>query len=259
MTLRTETIGDCTLYLGDCRDILPTLGPVDAVVTDPPYSVSVKGSKQGRGRTGTRSLDFFAGDDDWAGMTALVAEALTLTVASLPKTLVAWCGHRQIGPITAMLEAAGYSTRLIFWRKRCPPPSTPDAAFTSAVEQAVYAYRPGRVWRGGQTAPNIFDADSYRFGQPGKVDHPTQKPLGLIEWNTDYLTTPGQTVLDPFMGSGTTGVACARSDRAFIGIELEPAYFDIACRRIEEAYKQPRLFAEPQPKPVQGSIFGDAA
>jgi DNA modification methylase len=259
MTHREEIIGDCRLILGDCRDILPTLGPVDAVITDPPYSVSVKGSKQGKGASGTRSLDFFAGDDDWAAMTALVTEALTASVASEPKTFVAWCGHRQIGPLTAMLESVGYSTRLIFWRKRCPPPSTPDAAFTSAVEQAVYAYRSGRVWRGGQTAANIFDADSYRFGQPGKVDHPTQKPLSLIEWNTDCLTLPGQTVLDPFMGSGTTGVACARSDRSFIGIELEQRFFDIACRRIEEAYKQPRLFAEPVAKPVQTSLLDDAA
>jgi site-specific DNA-methyltransferase (adenine-specific) len=238
------TIGRATLYLGDCRDVLPTLGKVDAVITDPPYAVSVKGSKQGTGAGGTRSLDFFEGDDDWAAMTALVTEALTLSVASDPKTFVAWCGHRQIGALTAMLEGLGYKTRLIFWRKKCPPPSTPDAAFTSSVEQAIYAYKSGRVWNGGQTAPNIFDADSYRFGQPGKVDHPTQKPLQLMKWNADYLTTSEQIILDPFMGSGTTGVAAVQMGRHFIGIEREPKYFDIACKRIEDAQRQGDFFVD---------------
>lgn len=237
-------IGRAQLWLGDCREILPKLGKVDAVVTDPPYAVSVKGSKQGRGASGTRSLDFFEGDDDWVAMTALVTEALSLSVASGPNTFVAWCGHRQIGALVEMLEGRGYKTRLIFWRKKCPPPSTPDAAFTSSVEQAIYAYKSGRIWNGGQTAQNIFDADSYRFGQPGKVDHPTQKPLQLMKWNVDYLTAPEQVILDPFMGSGSTGVAAVELGRNFIGIEREPRYFDIACKRIEDAQRQGNFFVE---------------
>lgn len=241
---RVEHIGRATLYLGDCAEILPTIGPVDAVITDPPYSVSVKGSKQGKGKTGTRSLDFFRGDDDWSKMTSFVTDALRSSVRSRPKTFVAWCGHRQIGSVVTMLESRGYSSRLIFWRKKCPPPSTPDAAFNSAVEQAIYAYRSGRVWNGGQTAPNIFEADSYRFGQPGKVDHPTQKPLSLMKWNVELLTHPGQTILDPFMGSGSTGCAATELARNFIGIEREPKYFDIACKRIEDAQRQGDFFVD---------------
>lgn len=253
---RKEVIGDCTLYLGDCRDVLPTLGPVDAVMGDPPYSVSVPGSKvAGRPGKGVRNLDFFAGDDDWAAMTALVADAFEKAVQLEPLTVIAWCGHRQIGPLADLLERAGYSTRMLFWRKRCPPPSPPGAGFAQAVEQAVYGYKPGRAWNGGQYEHNVFDADSYRFGQPGNVDHPTQKPLSLMLWNVGLLSRVGETVLDPFMGSGSTGVACALTDRAFIGIEREPSYFDIAVRRIEEAYKQPRLFSEPPVKPQQGALF----
>jgi DNA modification methylase len=249
---RVETIGDATLYLGDCRDILPTLGKVDAVIGDPPYSVSVAGSKvAGRPGKGIRNLDFFAGDDDWKTMTALVAEAFRLAVDLQPRTIVVWCGHRQIGPLTEAFEGTGYLTRLLFWRKRCPPPAPPGSGFAAAVEQAIYAYRPGRTWNGGQYEHNVYDADSYRFGQPGKVDHPTQKPLSLMHWNVGLLTSVGESVCDPFMGSGTTGVACVNLGRSFIGIEREPTYFDIACRRIEEAYKQPRLFAEPATKPVQ--------
>lgn len=238
----SETIGLATLYCGDSRDVLPAIGAVDAVITDPPYAVSVKGSKQGKGKGGTRSLDFFKGDDDWAGMTALVIDALAKAVASDPKTFVAWCGHRQIGAIVGMLEERGYSSRLIFWRKKCPPPSTPDAAFTSAVEQAVYAYKSGRIWRGGQSAPNVFEADSYRFGQPGKVDHPTQKPLALMKWNVGLLSDVGQTILDPFMGSGSAGVAAVQMGRRFIGIEREPEYFELACQRIREAQRQGDMF-----------------
>lgn len=239
------TIGRATLYLGDCRDILPTLGKVDAVIGDPPYSVSVKGAKHhsipGKG---TRNLDFFAGDDDWAAMTALVVNAYDVATAQLPKTVIAWCGHRQIGSLVALLEGKGYSTRLLFWRKDCPPPAPPGAGFASAVEQAIYAYLPGRAWHGRAYDFNVFEADSYRFGQPGKVDHPTQKPLQLMKWNVLLLTNPNDLILDPFMGSGTTGVAALESGRDFIGIELEPKYFDIACKRIEDAQRQGDLFLD---------------
>jgi site-specific DNA-methyltransferase (adenine-specific) len=144
-------IGNAVLYLGDCRDILPTLGKVDAVIGDPPYSVSVANSKfVSRPGKGVRNLDFFAGDDDWQAMTALVVGAFAQAIALEPKTVVAWCGHRQIGPLTDLLEGAGYSTRLLFWAKKCPPPSPPGAGFAQSVEQAVYGYLPGRAWNGGQ-------------------------------------------------------------------------------------------------------------
>jgi site-specific DNA-methyltransferase (adenine-specific)/modification methylase len=92
-------------------------------------------------------------------------------------------------------------------------------------------------------------------------EHPTQKPIGVMEWCIQHLPADANTILDPFMGSGTTGVACVNLGRKFTGIELDPQYFDVACRRIEEAYKQPRLFEEPAPKPVQEQIRfdGDAA
>jgi len=95
---------------------------------------------------------------------------------------------------------------------------------------------------GGQYDFNRFDADSYRYGQPGKVDHPTQKSLSLMKWNVDKLTDAAQTILDPFMGSGTTGVAAVQMGRSFIGIEREERYFEIAVRRIEEAQRQGDLF-----------------
>ena len=247
--------GGCELYQGDCLEIMPQLGAVDAVVTDPPYSVSVAGaSVSGRKGKGTRNLDFFQGDTDWSSMTEFVGDAIALAVQKEPRTCVVWCGHRQIGRIVDNMEADGFSTRMIYWRKKCPPPSPPGAGFCSAVEHAVYGYKPGRQWNGGQYEHNVFEADSYRYGQPGKVAHPTQKPLTLIAWNIRVLTDPRDTILDPFMGSGTTLVACVKLGRKGIGIEIDPDYFDIACRRVEEAYRQPDLFVTPPSAPVQETM-----
>jgi site-specific DNA-methyltransferase (adenine-specific) len=254
---RAERIGGQLLLQGDCREVMAALPKVDAVIGDPPYSVSVAGAKAvGQQGKGTRSLDFFMGDDDWQAMTALVVSAFDLATASAPETVVAWCGHRQIGPLVGMLESKGYSTRMLYWVKKCPPPAPPSAGFAQSVEQAVYAYLPGRSWNGGQYDFNRFEADNYRHGQPGKVAHPTQKPLSLMEWNIQKLTDYSSTILDPFMGSGTTLVACQRLGRQGIGIELDPGYFDIACRRVDEAARQPALFhPEPPPKPTQEALL----
>jgi DNA modification methylase len=241
--LRREIIGKATLYLGDCREIAPRLERPAAVISDPPYAVSVAGSKS-VGPRGTRNLDFFTGDTDWKGMVAAVVERLSLCMDLGPLSFVAWCGHRQIGPLTEALEARGYSTRLLFWRKTCPPPSAPGAGFCSAVEQAVYGYKPGRFWGGGQYDANIFDCDGLRHGQPDKTDHPTQKPLPLMRWNVQKIVPPGGAILDPYMGSGSTGVAAVQMRFPFVGIEIEPRYFDIACRRIEEAQRQGDMFRD---------------
>lgn len=90
-------------------------------------------------------------------------------------------------------------------------------------------------------------------------DHPTQKPIGVMTWAIQQLPLGTMTILDPFMGSGTTGIAAVKCGMSFQGIERETRYFDAACRRIEQAYKQPRLFAEPAPKAVQPSFLDDAS
>jgi len=89
----------------------------------------------------------------------------------------------------------------------------------------------------------------------GKV-HPTQKPIEVMRWCISFLPSHVISVFDPYMGSGTTGVACAKMGRKFIGIELDPDYFDIACERITKAYQQPDMFIEPSaPKPVNAELF----
>jgi site-specific DNA-methyltransferase (adenine-specific) len=247
MTPRVERIGNCELWLGDAREIVPTFPWVEAVVTDQPYGVSVSGSVNAS-PNGTRRFDFFKGDSDWAAMNALARDVITKTVATNPLSFAIWCGHRQIGFLTSVLEENDYSTRMLFWRKTCPAPMPPKAGWVTAVETCVYAYKPGRYWGGNQYDANIFDCDNYRHGQPDKVDHPTQKPLQLMIWQIERIVSPGAVVLDPFMGSGTTGVACAKLGRRFIGIEIHEPYFNIAVRRIEAAYRQADLFvAAPVP------------
>lgn len=243
------------LWLGDCRDVLPTLGKVDAVVTDPPYSISVPGVGRWEMRYGrTDDLDFFEGDDDWETMTTTVCDAAMLAIALLEDhgSVYFWCGHRQFGKLISLLEARGWKTRFLVWSKSYPVPAAPGSGWPSAAELCVYAYRSGRRWAWKGVCPfksNVFVADSFRFGQPGKVDHPTQKPIAIINPLVRASSFVGDTIVDPFMGSGTTGVACVQLGRRFIGIEIDEGYFNIAVRRISEALKQPDLFIE-KPKPI---------
>ncbi len=215
---RIEQIGDATLYLGDCRDILPTLGPVDAVVTDPPYGL---GKKMQGGTWGAK--DHNSGFLKWDLETP--DDVIAAIVAMDCRTII-WGGNYFSLPATRCW---------LIWNKTNAVPTMAD------FEQA---------WTN-------LDRPAKRLDLPvGRVEfgHPTQKPLPLMSWCLGFVAS-AKTVLDPFMGSGTTGVACANLGRSFIGIEREPSYFDIACRRIDEAYKQPRLFDEPAPKAKQEAFL----
>lgn len=220
-------IGDATLILGDCREILPTLGPVDAVVTDPPYGIGQDGGQfRGRKGGGHRVLPNMGWDKatpDQATFSAILAAA--------PKHII-WGGNY-------FTDKLPVSRGWLYWDKKM-----------------------GGDFSDGELAYTSIDMALRSFSLCNKMhgkEHPTQKPDALIDWCLSFL--PGaKTIVDPFMGSGTTGVACAKLGRRFIGIEIEPRYFDIACRRIEEAYRQPdMLIAQPAPRPEQISLLGDAA
>lgn len=246
---RIERIGDATLYLGDCRDILPTLGKVDAVVTDPPYGIDIAArasvgatGRSGKGhKLGARTIGRYSvGDWDREGMSA---DQWAIIRAAAPRWIV-WGGNH-------LADILGSSAGMLVWDKKCQNGwddtfSELEVAFTNTLTRAK-GFR--HLWAGAIRASEHT---------ANVREHPTQKPIALMEWCLGYVSE-ATTVLDPFMGSGTTGVACANLGRQFIGIERESAYFDIACRRIEEAYRQPRLFDEPAPKPVQQSLLGDAA
>jgi site-specific DNA-methyltransferase (adenine-specific) len=228
------------IFHGDCREILPTLGTFDLLLTDPPYAVSVAGAVQvQRPGNGRRRLDFFAGDADWPAMVSLVREAMCEAAAHLADngSAYAWIGHRQMGPLVDMFEERGFSTRFLVWAKTVAPPPAPGSGWPSGAELCLYAYRPGRVWtHDGVNYPrtNVLQSDSYRHGQPGKVDHPTQKPERVIRPLMQASSLAGGLVCDPFMGSGTTLVVAKDLGRRAIGIEIEERYCEIAAQRLAQ-------------------------
>ena len=201
--MRIETIGNATLYLGDCRDILPTLPKVDAVITDPPYGIAHLGGKWGKKKE-------LAWDREPAATEAQLIE--------VGEIVVVWGGNYFNLP-----PSRGW----LVWRKPDRVPSAAD------VELA---------WTNIDMNARLID-HSIAATNAERVGHPTQKPERVMRWCMDVAgVKAGSLVLDPYMGSGTTGVACMQLGHKFIGVEMEPKYFDIACRRIEDAQRQGRLF-----------------
>lgn len=251
---RKEIIGDCTLYLGDCRDILPTLGPVDHVISDPPYEAvmqalhaAVKLRRQDGGPQ-RQALDF---DDISALREPFLAEVARINGG----WLLAFCNVEGVAAWKESILAHGlkFKTTCI-WNK---PDATPKLngqgpALSYECITTTWCGSGHARWNGGGKR-GVFTHCTNNPERHG--GHPTEKPASLMRELVALFSNAGQRVLDPFMGSGTTGVACVSLGRSFIGIERDLKYFDIACRRIEEAYRQPRLFDEPAPKPVQGALL----
>ena len=218
--MRKEVIGNATLYCGDCLEILPTLPKVDALITDPPYGIGFQKGACGRGvQEGRRVVkDRVIGDD----------------VPFDPSPLLGFDNVLTWG-------ADHYAERLphgrwLAWDKLAGMDSWDSF---SDVEFA---------WHSKRGAARIFNMKwkgiaCAKVGEnKGTRYHATQKPIALMRWCIEQAGDP-ELVLDPYMGSGTTGVACMNLGRKFIGIEIEPKYFDIACERIENAQRQERLFA----------------
>ena len=224
-----------TLYLGDCLEIVPEIGEVDLLMTDPPYSLSVGQDHTKNKNKGTRRLNFFDGDMNWASMTDGVVKR-TMLAADKANAAYVWCGHRQFGPLVESFEDAGWKTRFLVWSKRCPVPAPPGVGWDSAAELCVYAFRDGRQWTPptGTKAPNVISADSYRHGQPGKLEHPTQKPPTTASIPIGFSTKPGDTVLDIFAGSGTTLLVARDMGRRAIGVEIEERYCEIIAKRLSQ-------------------------
>ena len=252
--MRVERIGDATLYLGDCREILPTLGAVDAVVTDPPYGIGLaqktsdfRGSKFFDNGASLEASIKYQDDADYVKglITGIVADAIERYGRA-----IIFCGPRmlreypQAATVGCVFSASGAGRTS--WGFQCCHP-------------ILFYGKDPFLADGLGSRPNSFSDI-----QPNRetIDHPCPKPVKWMEGAVWRGSRVGETVLDPFMGSGTTGVACARLNRKFIGIEIEPTYFDIACRRIEEAQRQKDLFihaTEPaQPAPATPDLFGGA-
>lgn len=220
---RKEVIGDCTLYEGDCLEVMPTLGEFGAVVTDPPYGIDIAANGTvGGGKPimsacrSTAPKDYGSSDWDKIGMTD---EQWNL-IADKARYYVVWGGNH-------LADVLGASAGVLAWDKKCQNGwddtfSDAEFAWTNAITRAkVIRHRWVGAFRDSERGANVRQ-------------HPTQKPIAVMAWCMKWLPD-SSSILDPFMGSGTTGVACVNLGRKFTGIEMEPKYFDIACKRIEEA------------------------
>lgn len=240
-----QTIGDAVLYCGDCRDILPTLGKVDAVVTDPPYLLTSGGNTESH-----KALGGWLGNNKNDGRPVHCdmewAEVMDVIFGAMSENSDAYvmANDKNINDaINAGLSAGLKFHNLLVWDKQT---AVMNRWYMKNCEFTAYFWKGNAKTINNPSSKQLFTVSNITDGI-----HPNQKPIELMRLYIENSTADAQTILDPFMGSGTTGVACVKLGRKFIGIELEPKYFDIACKRIEDAYKQPDMFIEPPPKPTQ--------
>ena len=228
--VKEERIGNQRLILGDCLAVMPTLGRFDACVTDPPYGIGENG-KRNKTRVGLAPATDY-GDYCW--------DEIRPDLSRLPDApKIIWGGNYfDLGP----------APRWLVWDKENSGDFADGEMAWCSVSGAMRIFR--WQWNGF-----IRKGEMDKTKAPVFRVHPTQKPVALMEWCLGFLPD-AKTILDPFMGSGTTLVACQRMGRHGTGIEIDPDYFDIACRRVDEAARQPDLFISPKPKtPKQETLL----
>jgi DNA modification methylase len=223
-------IGDAVLYCEDAEFVIPTLMKVDALVTDPPYGIGeADGKNARRGTAKYPGQDF--GCDGWDDEP--VSPDLMNAIRSKARWQIIFGGNYYSLPATSCW---------LVWDKQTNGDFADCELAWTNLPKAVRRLK--FMWNGMLRA----------HGEP-RGDHPTQKPVGVMKWCIEHLPGDVETILDPFMGSGTTGVAAVKMGKKFIGIERERKYFDIACRRIGDAYRQPDMFvAAPTQKPEQMTL-----
>ena len=230
--VKEERIGGQRLILGDCLKVMPLLGRFDAVVTDPPYGIGESGGKS-KSRCNLAAADLY---DHKAWDTETLDEHVNIAISMARSSIVFGGNYYHLPPSSCWLV----------WDKQNGSNDFADCelAWTNldkATRRLVWA------WNGF-----IRKGEMDKVKTPTFRQHPTQKPLGVIEWCMGHLPADAQTILDPFTGSGTTAVAAQRMGKNCTAIELDPDYFAIACKRVDEATRQPDLLiAPPKPQPVQ--------
>lgn len=232
--VRKEVIGQAVLYQGDCVAVMPVLPRMDACVTDPPYGIGEAAGKNASRGNLAIAKDY--GKDTWDDK-PVAAEVLQL-IRDRSDWQIVFGGNYYSFPA---------SPCWLVWDKKNGSNDFADCelAWTN-LPKAVR--RIEWMWNG-----------MLRKGGEARGFHPTQKPVGVMQWCLQQLPAGVETIMDPFMGSGTTGIACVREGKRFVGIEREAKYFETACERIRKAYEQPDMLIEAAAQPVQGPLFPEAA
>lgn len=223
--MRVETIGDCQLYLGDCLEVLPEIPGADCVIADPPYFM-------------TLSNDVNTKLNPWANLTNgafFIKHWLELCLNKLPEDCAIWSFTNWQGFAAfqkAGMEAGAPVRSLLVWDKDTLGPGNiglrPTYELVALFVRGAYRIQ-------DRSLRDIFKCIGGRYVAN---THPAKKPVPLLEHLINISGNRGEIVLDPFMGSGSTGVAAVKSGRAFIGIEMDGHWFDVACKRIESAYQE---------------------
>jgi len=229
--MEVVTIGGATLYRGDCREILPTLSGVKALVTDPPYRVTSGGFGDLEGGFSGWIKDAYDNSGEIVACDIEWNEWLDLVPAVLADDaqVYVFSNDRNLQIARQAAEAAGLKFhRLLVWDKRA---ALPNRWYQQTCEFVLFM-RKGKAYMinnpSSKALVSLFQRDESK--------HPTEKPVELCRLYIENSTAPGDLVLDPFMGSGTTGVAAVQAGRRFVGIELTQEWFDVACARIENAF-----------------------
>lgn len=224
------------MYLGDFMDCMPMIGRVDAIVTDPPYELS--SAPPGSSHYGM-SLSKFESEEYKQIVGGFDMERFfeTVELNCSPFNMFCFCSNKQISKIMDHHERKGRSTTLLVWHKTNAVPFA-NGVWRGDIEYIVHAKDNGATFVGNAKEKKKIS----EYPIVTDLDHPTVKPLGLIQKYIKICSHPGDIIFDPFMGSGTTGVASIKMGRKFIGCEINPEYFELACRRIEDAYRQFDMF-----------------
>ena len=234
MTFQQKVIiGDCVLYQADCAALLPALGRFDAVITDPPYVMSAKGGGMGAQR---KYLADIHGHID---------TGFDVSMLSQFKNWFVFCGKPQLLDLITQAERQGSRWQLLTWNKTNPTPLS-NNNYLPDTEYMVHAFESHHY----ESKTRFIVGQVERSG----FDHPTVKPQYVMLKAIKSASHHGESVLDCFMGSGSTGVAAVQLGRKFTGIERDAGYFKIACKRIEQAYAQGQLFQPERAKQVQEAL-----
>lgn len=250
--VREERIGGQRLILGDCLGSLASLSGVHAVITDPPYSSGARTTAQLRGRGGMSRGEAWADKPlpndrlSVTGFTWLMRQVGLEAESLLVKggSFLAFIDWRQFPTLYGCIESCNLQIiNMVVWDKQVFGMGN---GFRNQHELILHASAgTPRVF--DRSVPNVIGSKRI----PSSDIHPTEKPVELMEELIRVVTDRGEAVVDPFMGSGTTLVACQKLGRAGTGIEIDPEYFAIACRRVDEATRQPDLFVAPAVTPTQ--------
>ncbi|MDF1599699.1 DNA methyltransferase [Mesorhizobium sp. YIM 152430] len=255
MIQREEVIGDCRLILGDAMSVMRDLPKADLIVSDVPYSLTTGGvSKSSKTMSGIFAAHNYRNDGQLIMATVPFPEMMAAFNDALGPDADCYVmsNDKNLRPIMNAAAAAGFGLHnVLVWDKVTP---TANRWYMKNLEFTIY------LWKG--RARTINDPSSkqlLRGGIDKATGHPTEKPVPLMAEYVRNSSARGDLVLDPFMGSGTTGVACANLGRKFIGIEIHEPFFDMACERIRAAYERPDMFIERASTQVQQPLFGGAA